>query len=104
MIEYSGIPEWNVLKYTLHWLQLQGCSVPSYSIRPQMAAFHITCMFSLQVGNEGEYHLKQLCVEIGKLNYVWPQLSLRREASNFAIVSDPPKIAWTQEHGRKAGG
>ena len=55
--------------------------------------FLVCCRCCCQVGREGEYVLGQLCVEVGNLHYVWPQLSLAREAQSFAIVSDPPNLA-----------
>lgn len=41
--------------------------------------------------------MKQLCVEIGQLNFVWPQMTLSREASVFSVVSDPPKITMSSD-------
>lgn len=48
-----------------------------------------------QLAEEGHYYLKQLCVEIGRLDYVWPQLSLPGQSKGFAIVDDPPRINWS---------
>ena len=50
-----------------------------------------------QVAEEGQYYLKQLCVEIGQLHFIWPQFSSPKAAPGFGIVADPPKIIWKQE-------
>lgn len=50
-----------------------------------------------QLSEPGNYFLRQLCVEIGRLDFVWPQLSLSRQSRGFAIVCDPPQINWTHE-------
>lgn len=50
-----------------------------------------------QLSEPGNYCLRQLCVEIGRLDFVWPQLSLSRQSRGFAIVCDPPQINWTHE-------
>lgn len=50
-----------------------------------------------QLAEIGHYHLKQLCVEIGKLDFVWPQLTLSRQSRGFAIVADPPRINWSPD-------
>ncbi|XP_031568533.1 trafficking protein particle complex subunit 10-like [Actinia tenebrosa] len=64
---------------------LECCNVPLL-----FGINHYT--LTVQVPEEGQYFLKQLCVEIGQLNFVWPQMNLTREASGFSVVSDPPKI------------
>ena len=38
-------------------------------------------------------------MEIGRLDFVWPQLSLSRQSRGFAVVCDPPQINWTRERG-----
>ena len=38
-------------------------------------------------------------MEIGRLDFVWPQLSLSRQSRGFAIVYDPPRINWAHEKG-----
>lgn len=48
-----------------------------------------------QLAEEGHYYLKQLCVEIGRLDFVWPQLPLRGQSRGFAIVDDSPRICWS---------
>ena len=60
--------------------------------------FDVLNFFS-QLAEIGHYHLKQLCVEIGKLDFVWPKLSLSRESRGFAIVADPPRIRWSHDKG-----
>ena len=38
-------------------------------------------------------------MEIGRLHFVWPQLSLSRQSRGFAIVADPPRINWSPVQG-----
>lgn len=89
----KGVEELNVLEEDDSDCCLQCFNV---ALRHGINEYNLTT----QVAEPGHYFLKQLCVEIGRLDFVWPQLSLARESRGFAIVNDPPRITWAHAEDR----